>query len=125
VARFDPPFNFHYRVVRRSCELAGFELHPDDRLMLLWASANRDPAHVDDPDEFRLDRKHPKNHMTFGRGSHFCIGAPIARLEARIVCEELLRARESIIPNPGHEPVYASSIMARRLEHLLLDAEAA
>jgi cytochrome P450 len=125
VARFDPPFNFHYRVVRRSCELAGFELHPDDRLMLLWASANRDPAHVDDPDEFRLDRKHPKNHMTFGRGSHFCIGAPIARLEARVVCEELLRATESIIPNPGHEPVYASSIMARRLEHLLLDAEPA
>jgi cytochrome P450 len=71
--------------VKRSCELAGFELHAGDRLMLLCASANRDPARVDDADELRLDRKHTKDHMTFGRGRHFCIGAPIARLEARVV----------------------------------------
>jgi cytochrome P450 len=125
VARFDPPFNFHYRAVRRSCELAGFDLHPDDRLMLLWASANRDPAHVDDPDAFRLDRKHPKDHMTFGRGGHFCLGAPIARLEARVVCEELLLATESITPDAGGEPVYANSIMVRRLEQLPLHAKPA
>ena len=125
VARFDPPFNFHYRVVKRRSELAGFELYPGDRLMLLWASANRDPARVEDPDEFRLDRKHSKDHMTFGRGGHFCIGAPIARLEARIVCEELLRMTEMISPRPGHKPVHANSIMVRRLEHLLLDAKPA
>jgi cytochrome P450 len=124
VARLEPPFNFHYRLVRRDCELSGFELHSGDRLMLLWASANRDPAHVDDPDALRLDRKHNKNHLTFGRGSHFCIGAPIARMEARIVCAELLDATVSITPSSGHEPVYANSIMSRRLEHLLIDAEA-
>jgi len=123
VGRLDPPFNFHYRVVKRSCELAGFDLHPGDRLMLLWASANRDPAHVDNPDELRLDRKHSKNHMTFGRGGHFCLGAPIARLEGRIVCEELLRSTASITPRPGHRPVYANSIMVRRLEHLPLEAQ--
>jgi cytochrome P450 len=123
VARLDPPFNFHYRLVKRRCELAGFELCPGDRLMLLWASANRDPAHVEDPDEIRLDRKHPKNHLTFGRGSHFCIGAPIARLEAQIVCEELLRATDAIAPRSGVEPVYANSIMVRRLERLPLDAK--
>jgi cytochrome P450 len=122
VARLDPPFNFHYRAVKRSCELSGFELDPGDRLMLLWASANRDPAHVDGPDELRLDRKHGKDHMTFGRGRHFCIGAAVARLEARIVCEELLRATRAIARRPGHEPVYANSIMVRRLEHLALDA---
>jgi cytochrome P450 len=124
VARLDPPFNFHYRLVRRDCELGGFALHSGDRLMLLWASANRDPAHVDDPDALRLDRKHDKNHLTFGRGSHFCIGAPIARMEARVVCRELLDASASIAPRYGHEPVYANSIMSRRLEHLPLDAEA-
>lgn len=125
VARLDAPFNFHYRLVQRDCELAGFELHAGDRLMLLWASANRDLARVDDPDELRLDRKHPKNHITFGRGVHFCIGAPIARLEARIVCEELLDGTHSIARRPDAEPVYANSIMVRRLEHLPLDAQPA
>jgi cytochrome P450 len=124
VARLEPPFNFHYRLVRRDCELGGFELHPGDRLMLLWASANRDPAHVDDPDALRLDRKYNKNHLTFGRGSHFCIGAPLARMEARLVCAELLDVTNSIRLRSGHEPVYANSIMSRRLEHLFIDAEA-
>jgi cytochrome P450 len=122
VARLEPPFNFHYRLVKRDCDLGGFELHSGDRLMLLWASANRDPARVDDPDALRLDRKHNKNHLAFGRGSHFCIGAPIARMEARIVCEELLDATDSITTRSGHEPVYANSIMSRRLEHLPIDA---
>lgn len=125
VARLEPPFNFHYRLVRRSCELGGFELRPGDRLMLLWASANRDPARVDDPDALRLDRRHGKNHLSFGRGSHFCIGAPIARMEARVVCAELLAATVSIAPRAGRAPVYADSIMSRRLEHLILDAETA
>jgi cytochrome P450 len=125
VARLDAPFNFHYRLVQRDCELAGFELHAGDRLMLLWASANRDAARIDDPDELRLDRKHPNDHLSFGRGVHFCIGAPIARLEARIVCEELLDATDSIARGPGAEPVWANSIMVRRLEHLPLDAQPA
>jgi len=125
VARLDAPFNFHYRLVRRDCELSGFELRPGDRLMLLWASANRDRSRVDDPDELRLDRKHPKDHITFGRGAHFCVGAPIARLEARVVCEELLDATVSIARRPGADPVYANSIMVRRLEHLPLDAQPA
>jgi len=125
VGRLYPPFNFHYRVVKQRCGLAGFDLHPGDRLMLLWASANRDSAHMDDPDELRLDRKHSKDHMTFGRGAHFCLGAPIARLEGRIVCEELLGATESIARKAGHEPTYANSIMVRRLERLLLVAEPA
>lgn len=123
VARLEAPFNFHYRLVQRECELAGFELRPGDRLMLLWASANRDPARIDDPDELRLDRKHPKSHISFGRGGHFCIGAPIARLEARIVCEALLDATASLARRPGAEPAYANSIMVRRLERLPLDAQ--
>ena len=125
VGRLDPPFNFHYRVVKRSCELGGFELHPGDRLLLLWASANRDAAHVDGPDELRLERKHPKKHTTYGRGGHFCLGAPIARLEGRVVCEELLRATKSIALGPRSGSVYANSIMVRRLEHLVLVAEPA
>jgi len=118
VARLDPPFKFHFRAVRRECELGGFEFVPGDRLMLLWASANRDPAQFDDPDTFNLDRRHSKNHMSFGRGGHFCIGAPLARLEARLVLEQLLeRTREFSLPL-GERATYAKSIFIRRLSRL-------
>ena len=92
--------------------------------MLLWASANRDPAIHDSPDTLQLDRKHPKKHMSFGRGMHFCIGAPLARLEARAVVEEVLRATKSIKPmNDGVYARYAPSIFIRRLESLNLEVE--
>ena len=124
VARLEAPFNFHYRSVRRACTLGGFDLVPGDRLMLSWAAANRDPARFDDPDALRLDRRYPKQHLTFGRGSHFCIGAPLARLEARIVVEEVLAGTRRIAPVPS-AAVYASSIFVRRLERLPLDLERA
>ena len=123
VARLEPPFKFHYRAVRRKCELGGVELAPGDRLMLLWASANRDAAHFDDPDTLRLDRRHPKRHMSFGRGSHFCVGAPLARLEARVVVEELLARATRIESSAEASAVHAPSIFVRRLERLPLRVE--
>lgn len=118
VVRLEAPFNFHYRAVRTACELGGAELVPGDRLMLLWASANRDAAYFDDPDELRLDRKHPNNHMSFGRGPHFCIGGPLARLEARVVCEELLAGTRELSLSVNEPPVLADSLLVHRHEHL-------
>jgi cytochrome P450 len=118
VARLEPPFKFHYRAVRRSCELGGAALEPGDRLMLLWASANRDEAHFESPDALRLDRKHPKDHLSFGRGRHFCIGSALARLEARVVCEELLARTSQLSLVRDDPPRYAPTIFVRRHERL-------
>ena len=118
VARLDSPFTFHYRVVRNACELGGAELAPGDRLMLLWASANRDADHFEDPDALRLDRKHPKNHLSFGRGAHFCIGGPLARLEARVVCEELLAGTRELSLSAEHPAVFAQSLFVHRYDEL-------
>ena len=120
VIRLEPPFKFHYRSVRRPCSLGGYELVPGDRLMLLWASANRDPERFSDPDVLRLDRKHSRQHLGFGRGLHFCIGAGLARLEARIVLEELLADGRQPGCIAGQPPVYARSIFVRRLQNLPL-----
>ena len=120
VIRLEPPFKFHYRAVRRACNLGGYELLPGDRLMLLWTSANRDPERFSDPETLRLDRQHIRQHLGFGRGPHFCLGAGLARLEAKIVLETLLadgRQPECIAEQP---PVYARSIFVRRLETLPL-----
>lgn len=121
IVRLEPPFKFHYRVVRRDCELGGYRLKKDNRLLLLWASANRDIAQFDHPDQLKLDRKHSKAHMGFGRGPHFCIGAVLARLEARIVLEQVLATTQSFTVSCDSPPVYASSIFVRRLEHLAID----
>ncbi|MFP8876249.1 MAG: cytochrome P450 [Myxococcota bacterium] len=124
VVRLEPPFKFHYRSVVRDCQLGGHDLEAGDKLMLLWASANRDSAIFEDPDQLRLDRRHPKHHMGFGRGNHFCIGAPLARLEARILIEEILAHTKSIRLSPQERPVYAASLFVRRLERLPLEVEA-
>ncbi|NQX89302.1 MAG: cytochrome P450 [Halioglobus sp.] len=121
VVRLEPPFKFHYRVVRRGCELGGYALCEGDRLMLSWAAVNRDPDRFERPDELRLDRKHSKLHMGFGRGPHFCIGAVLARLEGKVMVEELLSATRRIAPSPDVSPVYTKSIFVRRLERLHLD----
>lgn len=121
VVRLEPPFKFHYRAVRQRCELGGMELAPGDRLMLLWAAANRDAEIFEDPDSLRLDRRFPKKHLSFGRGAHFCIGAPLARLEARVIFEEVLARTKHVALRRGSPPVYARSIFVRRLESLQVE----
>ncbi len=124
VVRLETPFKFHYRAVFRDCELGGFDLFEGDRLMLLWASANRDPAYFDDPNVLRLDRRHPKQHMSFGRGGHFCVGAAMARLEARVVLEQLLSRSKRVSLCADDRPVHTPSIFVRRLERLPIEVEA-
>jgi cytochrome P450 len=120
VVRLEPPFNFHYRVVKRACRLGGYDLEPEDRLLLSWASANRDESVFEAPDELRLDRRFPKNHVGFGRGAHFCIGAHLARLEARLVVEAVLSRTARIALDPSAPVVHARSIFVRRPERLPL-----
>ncbi|MEP1470189.1 MAG: cytochrome P450 [Halieaceae bacterium] len=120
VVRLDPPFKFHYRVVRKHTTLCGTSLQEGDLLLLSWAAANRDPACWDQPDQLLLDRPHLKRHLGFGYGIHFCIGAPLARLEVRIALEELLTGTTRFRLDPHQPSVYAPSIFVRRLEHLTL-----
>ncbi|KUI13396.1 cytochrome [Mycobacterium lehmannii] len=121
VLRYEPPFRGHYRHVVTDTTLCGVELPAHSRLLLLWGAANRDPSHFDDPDEFRLDRPAGKNHITFGKGAHFCVGAALARLEARIVLGQLLDRTSKIeVAEIGR---WLPSLLVRRLERLELACE--
>jgi cytochrome P450 family 144 len=118
VLRYEPPFRGHYRHVVSDTTLCGESLEEGSRLVLLWGAANRDPSHFEDPGTFRLDRPQGKGHISFGKGVHFCVGAALARLEARIVIGQLL-AHTSRIEATGAGR-WLPSLLVRRLEHLEL-----
>jgi cytochrome P450 len=90
ILRFESPVQNLARVTTRDVELHGTVIPAGERVVLLYASANRDERRYEDPDRLDFQRP-PKRHLAFGEGIHFCLGAPLARLEARIVLEGFLR----------------------------------
>lgn len=120
VVRLETPFKFHYRHVNHDTSLCGTSLKAGDLLLLGWSAANRDPAIWEEPDTLRLNRPRPERHLGFGYGIHFCIGAPLARLEVRIALEELLAGTQQIALQTDKPFAFAPSIFVRRLQHLHL-----
>lgn len=116
--RYEPPFRGHYRHVVTDATLGGVELPAGSRLLLLWGAANRDPVQFEAPNEFRLDRPNGKGHLTFGKGAHFCVGAGLARLEARVVLGMLLERTSWIDARDTGR--WLPSILVRRLERVEL-----
>jgi cytochrome P450 len=90
LVRFDAPIQVLARTATRDVEAHGRVIPAGDRVALIWASANRDERRWEDPDRLDIGRV-PQRHMSFGDGIHHCLGAPLARLEAGIVFEELFR----------------------------------
>jgi cytochrome P450 len=90
VLRYRSPLQWMYRVPTRDIQMHGQTI-PAGKLTLAWiGSANHDPRQFRDPDRFDINRD-PNPHIAFGHGVHFCLGAPLSRLEARIALADLLR----------------------------------
>lgn len=87
--RWTTPVKTFMRTVTADTEFAGRQMQKNDWLMLCYASGNRDEEVFDAPDEFRVDRK-PNKHLAFGYGAHLCLGQHLAKMEMRILWEELL-----------------------------------
>lgn len=104
--RIHPPLVSNRRVVARPTTIAGRDFEPGDRITVLWASANRDEDVFGDPDEFRLGRPAHDN-LLYGAGIHVCPGAPLARLELRVLVEELLAMFPQMTPVRDEPPVPA------------------
>lgn len=99
--RFEPPSHGVMRMCTEPTTLSGVSLPPGSMLLLLLGSAMRDEQYCPDGDDFRLDRTELSN-MGFGQGMHFCLGAPLARMEARVALEAFLSRCErlSVLPQP-------------------------
>ncbi|MEQ8858860.1 MAG: cytochrome P450 [Pseudomonadales bacterium] len=117
--RFDPPVQFLMRKATTAMAFHGQTVAPGENVTVVMAAANRDPRSYEQPEVFDLDR--PKNHHhTFGFGIHFCIGAPLARLEARLAMRALLARFPAIrrADDPDRVNERVASPLLRGFHHL-------
>jgi cytochrome P450 len=118
--RAEPPALMIYRVVERQTKLGGLELEVGEMVAVVLGSANYDEDVFECPHAFNIDRANAKRHITFGLGAHYCLGAPLARLEASIALKELLARFDEISLQPGAVLTYFPAFMIRNLTSLPL-----
>ena len=121
--RFDAPVHWISRIALADAEFHGQKVAKGDTVYTVLGSANRDPDHYEDPDSFRLDRAR-SDHHTFGHGIHFCIGAPLARMEAKHALLGMLARFRSIEHVNSSENERTHSSMLRGYHHLWLKVQA-
>ena len=116
--RWDPPTQMFERwVLDEGVEVAGREMRVGEEIAMLFGSAQRDPRRFDDPDRFDVGRK-DSAHIGFGGGIHFCVGAPLARLELAVSVEGIADRMPNL--QLAHEPRYHPTFVIRGLEDLHL-----
>ena len=118
--RYDSPVQLDSRIARESVEIGGKRIEPDQRVLCALGAANHDPEVFPEPERFDVGRA-PRNHLSFGRGIHYCLGAPLAKLEARVVFTGLLSRFETL--RLVAEPRYRDQITLRGLEDLWLETD--
>ena len=118
--RFDSPVQTDFRGALRDCEVNGFPVRQGQGVITLLGAANRDPEAFEHPDQLDVGRD-GGNHLSFGRGIHHCLGAPLARLEGRIVLETLVE-RFSSMRLLTERPAFRNSVVLRGLESLAVAA---
>ena len=122
--RLSTPTQGMFRVVRDDVDVAGTSLCPGDRAVVMFTAANRDPKMFPDPDAFDPDRDNLREHLAFGKGIHFCLGAALSRLEGKVAAEELSRRIDSFELSDSNDYAYHPSFMLRGLVKLDVEVSA-
>ena len=123
--RFEAPVGGLFRMAKSDTVVGGTQLRSGDHIWLIFAAANRDPEMFPQPDEFSVDRENARDHLAFGHGEHFCIGATLARLEARIAVEQILERMENFrLVEEKNNFEYEDTFVLRGLKelHVAFDA---
>jgi cytochrome P450 len=113
--RFDAPIQWLSRVTTADVTIRGIRIPEGSRVLLLYASANRDEAVFPDADKLVLDREGPR-HLAFGEGIHFCLGMPLAKLETRVGIRALLRRFPTL--REAGPPVRFPALVGRGFHHI-------
>jgi cytochrome P450 len=121
ILRYDAPVHWVNRKATRDVEIAGQAIKAGETVFALLGAANRDENHYPDAGSFRLDREKASDHHTFGHGIHFCIGAPLGRLEARYGLAGLLKRFKTVRHAGNADNERTHSNMLRGFHHLWLE----
>ncbi|MFE5566572.1 cytochrome P450 [Amycolatopsis japonica] len=119
--RYDPSLHTWRRITTRPVTIGGVEVPAEAKLLLLIGSANHDPAMFPDPEVFDIHRTGAQHHLTFGRGIHSCFGAPLARMEMRIMLEELTSRLPGLRMDAGQPMDYHENACFRGPVRLWID----
>jgi cytochrome P450 len=121
--RYESPIQRISRRITRDVKVSDVDIQKGDRVTLYFGAANRDPGEFPNPDEFRLDRE-LSNHVAFGMGIHYCLGAPLARAETKITLETILDRFSAIRPGktPAIRQTMTPLVFGFRELPLVLDA---
>jgi cytochrome P450 len=118
VLRLSTPTQGMFRIATRDTEIDGMPIPAGARVVLVYSAANRDLSVWDDPDEFRPDRDNLKEHLAFGKGIHFCLGAPLSRLELQVALAVLSRRLGQLRLPESNDFAYHPSFLLRGLKRL-------
>ena len=119
--RLSTPTQGMFRIATRDVELAGVHIPKGSRVVVVFMSANRDEAVFAEPDEFNPDRPNLLDHLAFGKGTHYCLGANLSRLEGRVALEEIAKRVASFSLRDTNDYSYHPSFMLRGLVKLDFD----
>jgi cytochrome P450 len=121
--RFDSPVQFTTRIPTEDLELGGQRIAARQPVLCVLGAANRDPAHFPDPDRLDLGRE-DVHHVAFGLGPHYCLGAPLARLEGAVAFSTLLHRVPELHLADGRPPEYRDNFNLRGLKELRVESSA-
>jgi cytochrome P450 len=118
--RFDAPIYTWRRLAREDTDVGGVTIPAGARVMVLFGAGHYDPTHFVEPERFDPARSNASEHFAFGHGPHYCLGAPLARLEVRIALELLLRAAPGM--RLAKQSVrYTPTLVLHGIERLLVE----
>ena len=123
VLRYDSSVPIWRRLTTRPTTLAGVPLPAGAKVLLWLAAAGRDAHVFAEPDAFDVGRANARHHIAFGKGIHFCLGANLGRLEARVVLEELTSCFPALRLVDGQTIEYHPNMSFRGPERLLVDTQ--
>jgi cytochrome P450 len=117
ILRYVSPIICFRRTATAPTEIRGQAIRADERVLMLYQSANRDEAVFPEPDRFDVTRE-PNPHVAFGIGTHFCLGANLARMELRVMVRELVERLPDMRVAPGAVPTRVASTLVRGISSL-------